>query len=144
MYASPTKCTQVQRGVRNQKKKKKKTRPKWPYVFGIWLSSRGRHPCAHRLFLPKKSSHKFAVFFFVVNVMHFEGKWSARSFRIEKHANRPFRVRFSDCEISDFNSFVGNASTSTASGTASNLWSSHSWPDAFRRTSSWLLASWDC
>ena len=33
----------------------------------------------------------------------------ARSFRIENHANRPFRVRFCDCEVSY--SFVGNAST---------------------------------
>ena len=33
------------------------------YVSGIWLdaaepSSRGRHPCAHRLFLPKESIGK--------------------------------------------------------------------------------------
>ena len=37
MYASPTKCTQVGRGVRMQKKKK--TRPKWPCVWHLTLRS---------------------------------------------------------------------------------------------------------
>ena len=59
MYASPTWCTHA------KKKKKNATE----VTEGLRVnnaaepSSRGRHPCAHRLFLPKESSHKFAVYF---------------------------------------------------------------------------------
>ena len=58
MYASLTWCTHA-------KKKKNATEVTvkiYAYVSGIWLL----------MFLPKESSHKFAVFIFV-NVMHFWG-----------------------------------------------------------------------
>ena len=107
---------------------KKKKRDRSDRVSGIWLYGfmqrslhhAGGHPCCHRLFLPKEPSHKFAVLFlFLWTQCIFEGGFGARSVRREKHDNRPFRARFCDREVS--NSFVGNASTSIASGTASKL-----------------------
>ena len=66
-------CTQVRRNVRKSDvvyacKKKKKNATEVTIRVGLRAaesSSHGRHPCAHRLFLPKESSHKFAVYFFV-------------------------------------------------------------------------------
>ena len=119
-------CTQVRRCVRMQKKKNA-TEVTVSGIHdltlrsGAFIAARGPPMCSP-LFLPKESSHKFAVVFCKRNAF-FEGRKGARSFRIKKHANRPFRVRLCDCEVSD--SFVGNARTSTTSGTASNLWSSH-------------------
>ena len=73
MYASPTKCTQVGRGVRMQKKKKK-MRPKWVWHLTLLfdslafdLTQRSLHHVGATHVLTfcscqKGSFHKFAVF----------------------------------------------------------------------------------
>ena len=134
MYASPTWCTHA----------KKKTRLKWPWpAFDFTQRSlhRAWPPMRSPWFLPKKSSHKFAVVFCKRYACFFlgGGVGMARDrfeLKITRVALFEFVSATCDCEVTD--SFVGNPSTSTASGTASNLWSSHAWPDAFLRKSSWL------
>ena len=142
MYASPTWCTHAKKKKRDRSDRRSTCLAFDSGHSGAFIA---RAPPMCSPFLLAKGIvsrvDRFFFFFFFFckrNAFLRVGKAAgARTFRIEKHANHPFRVRFCDCEVSNFNSFVGlNASTSTASGTASNLWSSHAWPDAFRRTSS--------
>ena len=51
-FASPTKCTQVRRDVRMQKKKKRKTRPKWPCHEKLFLTK--WHPKAEKKLLKRR------------------------------------------------------------------------------------------
>ena len=98
MYASPTWCTHA---------KKKKTRLKWPRpVFDFTQRSlhRAWPPMCSPLFLPKKSSHKFAVVFCKRYACFGGGggRYGARSLRIENHASRAFRVRLCDLRLRGF------------------------------------------
>ena len=147
MYASPTKCTQVRRGVRMQKK----TRPKWPYVSGIWLyaaelSSHEGHPCAHRLFFPGITSQVrcfffFFFFFFFVNVLHVWGLVWRTIVSNRKVGESPFSSSL--LRLWDFRLIRRQRQCKYRVWYGVKPLVVARLVRRFQRTSSWLITSWD-
>ena len=109
MYASPTKCTQLRRGVRMQKKKKKRDKSERVRHLTSTQQTLDHAGATHVLTVcscPKGSSHKFAVFckcyaFLRVGMARDRFKKKVTQialfeFASATHANCPFRVRLCD------------------------------------------------
>ena len=154
MYASPTKCTQVRRGVRMQKRKKQRDRSDRVSGSCSWLyparqtSSRGGGgggaPMAmNSPFVFAKSDRLISSPFFGKRNAFFRVGWARDRFKYKTTRIALFEFDSTTARFRLVRRPVTPVQVPRLV-TASKLWSSHSWQDAFRWTISWLIASWDC